>query len=164
MATGDPIGFCYQFIQPATNFASFDTTAAPYPVYDFDDGVDEKIYALGFMTGNYDGTSDITVLLPWKFTTFVGSQTCDWEVSFYRVADDLDSIDSYTFAAAQTLIASEASATGELDYASITFTNAQADGIQPNEYFVLQILRDASGGTQGSPGDTELGMPIPELA
>lgn len=163
MAAGDPIAHLYQVIAPLTNFATEDETAAPYPVWDFDDGTDESLFFLGYVTANYDGAANIKVKIPWKFTTFVGSQTCDWEVSFYRVADDADSIDSYTFAAAQTVLATEASATGELDYASITFTNAQADGIQPEEYFVLRVLRDSSGGT-GTPGDAELGMPIPELA
>jgi hypothetical protein len=143
---------------PASAFATLDTTAADHLVLDFDDTTTESIYFPGVMPGQYDGTSDLEVVLGWRFSTFVGSQTCDWEVSWYRIADDADTIASYTFAAAQVPAGNpvtEASATGELDYAVVTFTNAQADGIQPNEHFVIKVSRDATGGT-ASPGDAEL--------
>lgn len=157
MATGDSLvaftAACAHL--PSSNYATFDLTAAPNPVLDFDDTTTESAYFIGVMPGQYDGSTALTVVLGWKFSTYVGSQTCDWEVSWYRVADDADSLESYTFATAQTTLATEASATGELDYASINFTNAQADGIQPNETFVLKVARDATGGTE-SPGDAEL--------
>lgn len=142
---------------PTSNHATIDFTAAPLPCLDYDDSTTETYYFKGIMPGQYDGSTGLTVVLHWKFTTFVGSQTCDWEISFYRIADDADSADSFSFAAAQTGLATEASATGELDYYSDNFTNAQADGIQPNEQFVLRVVRDATGGT-ASPGDAELHM------
>jgi len=157
MATGDSL---IQFlphgsVPPSSNFATLDLTAAPVPILDFDDSTTETIFFIGVMPGQYDGTTALTVVLGWKFTTFVGSQTCDWEVSFYRVQDDTDTIESFTFATAQTKLSTEASATGELKYETINFTNAEADGLQPNEYFVLRVVRDATGGT-ASPGDAEL--------
>ena len=132
MASGDLIAAVIEAFAPDSNYAEFDETAVNYPLWDFDDSTTETIYFKCYMSGAYDGTSNIKVIIPWKFSTYVGSQTCDWEVSFYRVADDADSIEAFTFPAAQAVLATEASATGELDYASITFTNAQADGIQPN--------------------------------
>ena len=157
MATGDTLVTfdAAAGIPPPSSFATFDVTAAGHVVLDFDDSTTESVYFEGVMPGQYDGSTALTVVLGWKFSTYVGSQTCDWEVSWYRVADDADSIESYTFATAQTTLATEASATGELDYASINFTNAQADGIQPNETFVLKVARDDTGGT-ASPGDAEL--------
>jgi hypothetical protein len=140
---------------PSSNFGTLDLTAAPVPVLEFDDTTSETVYWLGQMPGQYDGTSSFKVKIGWKFATFVGAQTCDWEVSFYRVADDLDSIEAFTFATMQGVLATEASATGEIDYADVTFTNAQADGVQPNEWFVLRLVRDASGGT-ASPGDAQV--------
>lgn len=142
---------------PASNPATLDMTAAPHPVLDYDDAVDETAYFTGLMPGQYDGTTALRVYIHWKFSTFVGSQTCEWEVSFYRMANDADSGDSYSFAAAQAVLANEASATGEWDYANIAFTNAQADGVQPNEQFVLRLLRDSSAGT-ASPGDAEVSL------
>ena len=141
---------------PASNFATPDEIATTLiPCWDFDDATDETLYLAGRMPGQYDGSTALDVILGWKFTTYVGSQTCDWEVSFYRIADSTDTAEAFTFAAAQTLTPTEADSTGELDYAVIPFSNAQADGIQPNEFFVLRVKRDASGGT-ASPGDAEL--------
>lgn len=163
MASGDVIASCLTHVPPTSAFATPDTTATGVLVYEFDDDTTETMQWLCYMGGGYDGTSNIKVILPWKFATFVGSQTCDWEVSFYRLADDADSIESFTYATAQTTLATEATATGEFDYASITFTNAQADGVQPNEYFMLKVVRDATGGT-ASPGDAQLIQPVVEQA
>ena len=157
MASGDTlISFGARDGVPASSDgATHAITTAGHPTLRFDDGTTETVYFFGTMPGQYDGTSAIDVVLGWRFVTYVGSQTCDWEVSFYRIADDADSIDSFTFATAQTNLATEASATGELDYATVSFTNAQADGIQPNEEFCLRVVRDATGGT-ASPGDAAL--------
>jgi hypothetical protein len=142
---------------PAADYATRDVTADEIPVLDYDDAASPNEYALfvGVMPGQYDGSTALTVKFGWKFTTYVGSQTCDWEISWCRVDDDTQSIESLTFATAQVVLATEASAVGELDYAEINFTNAQADGIQPGEMFVVKVLRDATGGT-ASPGDAEL--------
>jgi len=161
MASGDLIAMIYAVGVPSSNPATPDYTAGPYPVTEFDDTTTESIYYYGYMSGVYDGTSNITVKWGWKFATFVGSQTCDWEWAWYRIADDADTIESFTFATAQATLATEASAAGELDYATRDFTNAQADGIQPNEYFVLRGTRDATGGT-ASPGDAQLSFPVVE--
>jgi len=141
---------------PTSNAPEPKYTAAPDPVLAYDDSTTETAYFKMFMPGQYDGTSSVKVLLDWLFETYVGSQTCDWEVSFYRLADDTDSWKSYTFATAQTVLDTEASADGEASRASITFTNAQADGIQGGEWFILRVVRDATGGT-ASPGDAWLG-------
>ena len=157
MAAGDPlISFTAAHYTPhETTPATFNQSLDNVGVLDFDDATDEYAYFLGVMSGAYDGTSAIDVVLGWKFSTYVGSQTCDWEAAWCRVDDDGQSIESLTFATAQVVLATEAGTTGELDYATIAFTNAQADGIQPNEMFVLRVMRDSSGGT-ASPGDAEL--------
>ena len=164
MASGDML-FSFtapEAVDPSTNPATLDYTAAFFPLLDYDDATSESAYFFGFLPPSYDGTSGITVTLAWKFTTYVGSQTCDWEVSFFRVADDADTIESFTFATAQTVLATEAGTAGELDYATIAFTNAQADGAQGGEMFVLRVTRDASGGT-ASPGDAELAGVLGEV-
>jgi len=141
---------------PAVNYARLSKFSSQMPclLYD-DDTTDESIFFIGWMPGQYDGSATLKVILAWNFLTFVGSQTCDWEVAFARIEDDVDSVDSLVFAIAQAVLATEPTATGELDYAEITFTNAQADGIQPNEAFILRVVRDVSGGT-ASPGDARL--------
>lgn len=158
MASGDTytVLTALSGVPPTTNYATLDLTAENIPVLEFDDATDESYLFVCVMPGQYDGTSALTVRIGWKFATFVGSQTCDWEVAIARCEDDGQSIESLTFAAAQTSIPTEASASGEIDYVDIAFTNAQFDGVQPSEMFVLKVTRDASGGTQGSPGDTQL--------
>jgi len=157
MASGDTLATLNPnaSMPPASNPASISTTGADLLVLLYDDATTESRYWSFKMPGQYDGTSALTVELEWKFLTYVGSQTCDWEVSFYAVADDTNSIDSLTFATAQAVLATEAGTAGEVDYATIAFTNAQADGIQPNERCIVKIARDATGGT-ASPGDAEL--------
>ncbi len=158
MASGDSLSGALtgvSYFPPSTDFAAYSLTGADVPVLLFDDSTDETAYWSLNMPGQYDGSSALTVEIRWKFATFVGSQTCDWEVAFARIEDDVDSIESLVFATAQVVLATEASATGEVDYATVAFTNAQADGIQPNEAFILRIERDASGGT-ASPGDAQL--------
>ena len=157
MASGDTLiaWDAGAYFPPTSNPATPSTSGADVPCLLFDDTTSETAYFSGVMPGQYDGTSAINAILPWKFSTYVGSQTCDWEVSWCRVDDDTQSVESLTFATAQTVLATEASATGELDYATVAFTNAQADGIQGGEAFVLRVVRDATGGT-ASPGDAEL--------
>lgn len=141
---------------PAADYARFSkSTTTLTPLLLFDDTTTETIFFTCYMPGQYDGSTDINVVLGWNFLTYVGAQTCKWDVSFGRIADDADSIDSVVFAASQTLTPVEPSATGEVDYATISFTNVQADGIQPNELFILRVQRDAAGGT-ASPGDSRL--------
>lgn len=161
MASGDLLASIFKAVPETTNGAVRSNTGAGFPVWTFDDATTETLYYYCYMSNLYDGSSGITVTIPWKFTTFVGSQTCDWEVSFYDIADDVNSIETFTFAAAQAVLATEASATGELDYAAVTFTNAQADSVQPGNLFVLRVVRDATGGT-ASPGDAEFTFPIIE--
>lgn len=159
MASGNVVASILAVSTPASNFAVPSMTGARIPIWLFDDTTDETLYYTMYMSDIYDGSSNLTVVIPWKFATYVGSQTCDWEVSFAKMEDDVDTIESLTFATAQTVLATEASATGELDYATITFTNAQADSVGVDDLFCLRVVRDASGGT-ASPGDAQFVAPI----
>lgn len=159
MASGDSLASWGAFASfgPSTNFARNAVSAVTLvPNVKFDDATDETRYFSGVVPGQYDGSSALTTKLMWKFESFGTSQTCDWEVSFGRLDDDGANIDTVVFATAQTGLGTEPGTDGEIDYYSVTFTNAQADGIQPGEAFILRVTRDASGGTQGSPGDAEL--------
>lgn len=160
MATGNLIAALHSVMYPSSNPAPPSETGGPVPTWLFDDATDETVYFYFYMSDIYDGSGDIDVTVPWKFATFVGSQTCDIEISIARARDDVDSVESLSFATAQTSIETEASATGEFKYSTITFTNAQADSVGADDLFVIQLTRDASGGTQGSPGDVEMSIPI----
>lgn len=157
MATGDTLiawDAAAAFFDPAKTAAAPVVSADGVPALAFDDATDEYALFHGVMPGQYDGTTALTVVVGWKFTDTSSSRTVEWEVSICRVEDDAQSVESLTFAAAQTGTPTEAG-TDELDYAEIDFTNAQFDGVQPSDAFVLQVMRDSSEET-ASPGDAEV--------
>lgn len=141
---------------PASNPATFDTRNGVL-VLDFDDATSENVEFAGFMPRHY-GAGGITVTLGWMFTTSgtPGTDTCAWNVYFKSVSDDADDLDTKAFAAANSVTATSASADGEVDYATITFTDgADMDSVAAGEYFRMKVERDAASGTV-SPGDAEL--------
>lgn len=158
MATGDSL--CTFFPAngepPASNYATLDTRNVTL-VLDFDDTTDESMEFAGFMPRHYDG-GGITVTVGWAATTAT-SGTISLDVAFKSISDDADDLDSKAFAAANNANPTTASASGEVDYATITFTDgADMDSIAAGEYFRMLITRDADGttSTDDMTGDMEL--------
>jgi len=134
---------------PATRYATFDTFAdgstptLTHIVLDFDPGATTEFADfIGVMPGQYDGSSAIEVVLHWSSDATSGA--VKWDVAFKSVTDDADDLDTKSFAAIQTVTPTTASAAGEVDYAVIDFTNAQADGVGANEMFILRVERDSA--------------------
>lgn len=135
---------------PATRAATFDTfqdSSTPthtHLVLDFGDEATNTEFAdfTGVMPGQYDGSSSLEVTIGWSSNVTTGN--VKWDVAFKSVTDDADDLDSKAFATIQTVTATTASAAGEMDYALITFTNAQADSIGANEMFILRVERDSA--------------------
>lgn len=160
MASGDTL--CVFFPSdgepPSANYATLDTRNG-VPVLDFDATTDETIEFSGFMPAAYSG-GGVTVVIGWMATdTTVTPHTCVWEAGFKSVSDDADDLDSKSFAANNFVQDGEASASGEVAYASITFTDgADMDSVAANEYFRLRVTRDANGtnGTDDLTDDAEL--------
>lgn len=151
MATGDTlVAFtALHNSPPATRFATLDsfsdgsTPATSHPVLDFDPGATTEFADFtGVMPGQWDGTTAITVVLGWSSDATTGN--VKWDVQFKSVTDDADDLDTKAFAAIQSVTATTASAAGEVDYASINFSVAQADSIAPNEMFILRVERDSA--------------------
>ncbi len=158
MASGDTL--CVFFPQngepPATNYATLDTRNGVL-VLDFDSATDESIEFAGFMPRHYAG-SGITVTVGWMATTAT-TGTISLDVGFKSVTDDADDLDTKAFAAVNNANPTTASATGEVDYATITFTNgADMDSVAAGEYFRMIVTRDADGttSTDNMTGDMEL--------
>jgi len=159
MASGDTLCVFVPAMSepPSTNYATFDTRNGVL-VLDFDDATSESVEFPGFMPRHYAATTGITVTLGWMFTSSgtPGTDTCVWDVAFKSVSDDADDLDTKAFAAANSVTATSASADGEVDYATITFTDgADMDSVAAGEYFRMSVQRDAASGT-ASPGDAEL--------
>jgi hypothetical protein len=75
------------------------------------------------------------------------------------ISDDADDLDSKSFAAANNANPTAASASGEVDYATVTFTDgADMDSIAAGEFFRMTVARDADGttSTDNMTGDMEL--------
>lgn len=159
MASGDSL--CTFFPQdgepPSSAFASLDTRAG-VAVLDFDDTTDESMQFGGFMPRHYAG-GGITVTIGWMATdTTVTPHNVRWDCAFKSVSADADDLDSKAFAAVNSVTDAEASASGEVAYAEITFTDgADMDSVAAGEYFRMIITRDADHATDDDlTGDAEV--------
>ena len=158
MASGDSL--CYVNVlsgePPSAAFASLDTRNS-IPVLDFDDSTDEHTEFGLFMPRHYSA-GGVTVTVGWMATTAT-TGTISLDVAFKSVSDDADDLDTKAFAAANNANPTTASASGEVQYTEITFTNgADMDSVAAGEYFRLKVLRDANGttSTDNLVGDMEL--------
>lgn len=141
---------------PAANFATLDTRNA-VPVLDLDATTDESIVFGAFMPRNYAG-GGLTLTIGWMASSAT-TGTISLDAAFMSVTDDADDLDTKAFAAANNANPTTASATGEVDYVTIAFTDgADMDSVAAGEYFRLQITRDANGttSTDDMVGDMEL--------
>jgi len=141
---------------PAANFATLDTRNA-IPVLDFDDSTNETAEFGSFMPRNYDG-GGLTVTLGWMATdTTVTPHNCIWDAAFKSVTNDEDDLDSKAYAAVNSVTDQEASASGEVSYCTITFTDgADMDSVAKGEYFRFKVTRDAANGSDNLTDDAEL--------
>ena len=159
MASGDTL--CYfnalSGEAPATNYATLDVRNVT-PVLDYDDTTDESTEFGGFMPRHYAATTGITITIGWMATTAT-TGTISLDVAFKSLSDDADDLDTKSFAAANNINPTTASASGEIDYATITFTDgADMDSVAAGEYFKMKVTRDADGttSTDNMTGDMEL--------
>lgn len=141
---------------PSSAYATLDTRNG-YLVLDFDDTTDESAIFRGVMPRNYAG-GGVTVTVGWMATSAT-TGTISLDAAFMSVTDDADDLDTKSFAAANNANPTTASASGEVDYATITFTDgADMDSVAAGEVFFLKITRDANGttSTDNMSGDMEL--------
>lgn len=137
---------------PSSNYATVDTRNGAV-VLDFDDTTDESAEFSGFMPLHYGG-GGVTVTIGWMASdATVASGTVRWDVAFKSFSDDADDIDSKAFHTAGSVTSTEASASGELQYADIPFAdNAAIDETAAGEYFRLKVTRDANHGSDDTLG------------
>ena len=158
MASGDLLAVLtpHSNEPPSASFATLDTRAG-YLVLDFDDTADESAIFRFAVPNNYSG-GGFTVKVLWMATSAT-SGTISLDVAFMSVTDDADDLDTKAFAAANNANPTTASASGEVDYISVTFTDgADSDSITAGEMAFIKITRDADGttSTDNLVGDMEL--------
>jgi hypothetical protein len=142
-------------VPTGARYATLDTienpndTGSTYAlVLDFDPGATTE-FGLFYdvMPGQYDGSSALDVVIGWSCATTEvtpGTSTVKWDVSWKSLGDDVDNVTSKAFASIQSSTHGPASEARELQYTTIPFSNAQADSIGANEYFVLRVERDSA--------------------
>jgi hypothetical protein len=139
---------------PASAYATPDTRNA-HPCLDFDAGTDESAIFSSVLPRHYAG-GGLTVTLGWMASSATTGDVV-WNAAIERHADDSVDLDTDHFAAAQAATGTTASASGEVQYTSITFTNgAQMDSLAVGESFRMKVTRDADNGSDTMTGDAEL--------
>ena len=138
---------------PSSNSATIDLRNQ-HPVLDFNDTTNESAVFSDVMPRNYGGNG-LTVYLHYAMSSAV-SGTVDWDVSFERIGDQQQDIDSDDFAAANSVDDTTVPGTsGLVDIVNITFTNgADMDSIAVGEGFRIKTTRDATN--DDASGDAEL--------
>lgn len=139
---------------PTANFATPDTRNG-HPILDFDDTSDEDAVFSAVLSPDYSG-GGLTVEIYWLATSATSGDTV-WNAAIERHEDDALDLDADSFAAANAVTDTAASASGEISVATITFTDgADMDSLAAGESFRLKITRDANNGSDTMSGDAEL--------
>lgn len=150
---------------PATNYATFGvrpTTLHPHLAFDGASATEAAIFT-GIMPRNYGG-GGLAVYLHVACTSAT-SGSSRWEAYFERMDVGTLDLDGNSFASAQSGGASASGTCGVMSLVTISFTNAQIDGITAGDMYRLKIERDYDGttGTDDITTDVELyGVEIKE--
>lgn len=139
---------------PSSNPATLDLRNQ-HPVLDFDATTNESAVFSAVMPRNYAGTTGLTVYIHYAMSSAT-SDTVDWDISFERIGDQQQDIDSDSFAAVNSVDNTTVPGTsGLVDIVNVTFTDgADMDSVAVGEGFRLKITRDAS--SDDATGDAEL--------
>lgn len=156
MASGDTLAIFTPLHNepPSSNYATLDTRNG-HTVLDFDAATQETAIFKGVMPRNYGG-GGITVYVHAALTSAT-SGTLGWDVTFERVSDSQQDIDSDGFATAQTVTAATVPGTsGHVSILNVAITAGATgtDSIAAGEGYRLRIRRDVANDT--ATGDAEL--------
>lgn len=145
MASGDPVIKILRVLPPGASFsfptriAGGSTPAESYRVWTFPDAAATYLDFLCAMKG-YDG-GGLTLRLAWS--ALATSNNAVWQAAIRRIADDADDMDTSHTYDFNTVTAAAPSASHELSYDNITFTNgADMDSWADDELAVVRILRN----------------------
>ncbi len=142
---------------PSSNYATLDTRNG-HPVLDFDTTTQETAIFGGLIPNHYAGGS-IRVTI-WAALTSATSGTLGWDIAFETVNGQ--DIDSDGFNTAKTATAATVPGTsGVMMTHSVTFTQAEADGVAAGDAFRLRIRRDVAN--DNAAGDAELYRVLVEI-
>lgn len=160
MSSNDPVVQIIRELPPAANFAPLtrrgggSTPAEGALVWAFDAATDEYMDFLCLLQG-YDG-GGLTFRIAWSAASAT-SGNCRWSIAIRRFQDDAEDIDTSQTYDFNNLDCAAASASGEVVYDSITFTNgSDMDSWADGELAIVRVRRHASDGGDTMTGDSEL--------
>ena len=138
---------------PSSNPATLDTRNQ-HPVLDFDAATNESAVFSSVMPRQYSG-GGLTVYIHYAMSSAVAGDI-DWDISFERIGDQQQDLDSDGFAAVNSVDNTTVPGTsGLVDIVSVSFTDgADMDSIAVGEGFRMKVTRDAASDT--ATGDAEL--------
>lgn len=111
----------------------------------FEDDGDPFLAWDGRMPPTYNG-SNLSVTIHWASVT-VTTGGCVWDVAFERLDENGQAITSSGFAADLSIITNPSSTADALVYSTLSFSNAQADGVQASESFRIRVTRNTTSGS-----------------
>lgn len=143
------VGILRRITQPATtmavegNRAGGSTPAENHPVWKFDPTTDEYLDFHYTLSPLYNG-GGLTIRLGWSATTATSGNVI-WRAAVKAIPDDTEDMDVAHTYDYNSVTAATASASGEVVYDEITFTDgADMDSLAAGEDFVLRVSRNAS--------------------
>ena len=156
------------FSLPASSFAQFDTRAGgstPNEVIEvvaYDAGSDEFADVLLRLPEHYDG-GGITLTIGWMAASATSGDVV-WGGAVRALPDDAEDVDSAHSYDFNEATGTAASASGEVQYTDITFTNgADMDSWAVGEWAIFRIRRNADDAADTMTGDAQLlGISIKE--
>lgn len=157
MASGNTLAIFtpHQYEPPSSNAAT-PHARNQHPVLDFDDTTDEAAVFSDVLPQHYGG-GGITAYI--HYSAAATSGKVRWDISFERIGDGQQDVDSDGFASAQSVnVAAVPATSGMVDIVSIVFTDgAQIDSIAVGELYRIKVERKPSDGTNDTAvGDVEL--------
>lgn len=127
-------------------------------VMDFDSGQTEEAMTPHpiAMPGQYDGSSSIDVVIRGSMDSAnTGTKQIRLDVKISRLNAGQD-LGADGFASIQSVSVTVDNTADNIFSGTVTFTNAQFDGVQPNEGFLLHIQRDHDQADDDATGDFQL--------
>jgi len=160
MASGDAVVQVLDITPPAATFATLDTRAGgstpaeAVQVWDFDASTIEYLDFKCRLHG-YDG-GGLTFRIFWSASSATADEA-RWGLAVRRVADDAEDIDGSHTYDYNEVDATAPSASGEVDYVTITFTDgADMDSWADGEIAIVRLQRNATHANDDMTGDAEL--------
>ena len=151
-------------VPPTTRYATFDTfvdgstPTQEWLVLEFDPGATTEFADFSaYMPGQYDGSAALEVVLIWTSPSTTATDSVKWDVAFKSMTPGTDDFDSKAFDGIQSTTSDTNDEPHIATATVIDFTNAEADGVQPNDYFTVRVERDsADAGDDMDSDDAEL--------